>query len=128
MGGDDVLRHPLHVLGAHGVEGGEHLLRLGRPALERLAPESVHDQALRALELEHEATLRKAAGLLELLLGDRLLGDAPELADDRRHRLVDALDVDAGLRVERPGLDVAVIRPEDVVGEAAALAHLAEEA
>ena len=47
--------------------------------------------------------------------------------DDRRDRLVDAVDVDARLRVERAGVGVAVVDAVDVVGEAAALAHLDEE-
>ena len=38
------------------------------------------------------------------------------------------VDVDARLRVERAGVGVAVVQPEDVVGEPAPLAHLAEEA
>ena len=51
-----------------------------------------------------------------------------QLVDDRRHRLVDAVDVDAGLRVERAGVGVAWLSAEDVVGEPAPLAHLGEEA
>jgi predicted Zn-dependent peptidase len=61
---DHVAGDPLQVLGGDGVEAGEHLLRLGRPALEHLAPQAVHDHALRALDLEHEPALGEAAGLL----------------------------------------------------------------
>ena len=44
------------------------------------------------------------------------------------HGLVGALEVDAGLREERPGLDVLAVLGADVVRQAAALAHLGEEA
>ena len=60
--------------------------------------------------------------------GTSSLGHALELLDDHLDRLVDALDVDARLREERAGVGVGVVRAVDVVGEAAALAHLEEEA
>src|SRR5207244_3116127 len=106
----------------------EDLLRLDRVPFEHLAAQAEHDQPLRALELEDEAALCEAPRLLELVGRDRLLGDAAQLAHDRRDGLVDPVDVDAGLRVERARVGVAVVHAEDVVGEAAPLAHLAEEA
>ena len=60
--------------------------------------------------------------------GHGLVRDAPELAHDRLDRLLAAVDVDAGLREERAGVGVALVVGVDVVGEAAPLAHLAEEA
>ncbi len=83
---------------------------------------------MRALEAQHEASLGEGAGLLELARRDGLLRDAPQLCGHRLHGVVDALDVDAGLRVERAGVGVARVGAEDVVGEPAALAHLGEEA
>ena len=65
----------------HGVEPVEHLLRLGRAALEHLAAEPEHDQPVRALGLEHEPALRDVPRLLELVRGHRLVGD---LASARR--------------------------------------------
>jgi hypothetical protein len=71
---------------------------------------------------------REAPRLLELVGRHRLGGDLLELGRDRRHRVVDAVDVDAGLRVERARIGVAVVGAEDVVGEAATFAYLGEEA
>jgi hypothetical protein len=52
---------------------------------------------VRALRLENEAPLGDVLRLLELLLGHRLVHDLPQLAGDGLDRLVDAVDVDAGL-------------------------------
>ena len=80
--------------------------------LEHLAPQAEHDRPLRALELEHEPALGEVARLLELVGGHRLRRQPPELLDDRRHRLVDPVDVDAGLRVERACVGVGVVVPK----------------
>ena len=110
------------------LSAGEHLVGLGRAPLEHLAAQAEQDQPLRALELEHEPALREVLRLLELVRRHRLGRDLAELAEDRRHRLVDAVDVDARLRVQRARVGVAVVHPEDVVREPAPLAHLGEEA
>src|SRR5947209_6155805 len=103
---DHVPGDPLDVLGGDRVERRDHLVRLGRFAFEHLATQPEEDQPLRVLELEDEASLREVARLLKLLRRHGLVDDALELVDDRRHRLVDAVDVDAGLRVERAGVRV----------------------
>ena len=71
------------------------------PSFEHLAAKAEHDHPLGILEREHQASLGEAARLLELVRLDRLGGDACELGDDRLHRFVDPLDVDAALREER---------------------------
>ena len=125
---EEVFRNALHVLDRHEVELAEELVRLLDLAFEHLAPQPVLDRPLRALEAEHEASLRVAARLLELLGRNGLGCDLPQLAEDRRDRLVDARDVDAGARVEGAGVRVRGVSRVHVVAEAAPLAHLGEEA
>ena len=56
------------------------------------------------------------------------LGHHPaQLGDDRLDRLVDPVEVDAGLRGEGAGVGVGVVAAVDVVGEPAPLADLGEE-
>src|SRR3954468_4056217 len=124
---DHVLRDALHVLRRHGVEPGEQLLRLDRRALQDLAAQPEEDQPVRALRLQDEAALGERPRLLELLRGHDLVSELPELVGDHLHRLVGALQVDAGLREQRPGVGVRAVVREDVVGEAAPLAYLEEE-
>ena len=83
------------------------LLRLGCLALEHLAAQPEHDQPVRALGLEHEPALGDVPRLLELLARDGLVGDLLQLGRDRRDRVVDPLDVDAGLCEERARVGVA---------------------
>ena len=64
---------------------------------------------------------------LQLVRRDCLCRDLAQLRGDGRHRVVDAVDVHAGLCIERPGVRVAVVEPIDVIREPAALAHLGEE-
>src|SRR4029450_12734555 len=87
-----------------------------------------HDHPLRILEREDEAALGEVAGLLELVRLHGLGPHASTLLDDRLHGVVDPVDVDAALREERPRVRVALLVAVDVVGKAASLAYLGEEA
>src|SRR5206468_12431853 len=104
----------------------DDLLRIRRPALEHLAPKAEHDQALRRLELKNEPSFGEALRLLELVGRHWLFGDLPNLCADRRHRVVDPVDVETGLSVERSAVGVAVIQAVEVVGESAPLAPAGE--
>ena len=108
---EEVARDALDVLGGHLVEPAEELVGILDLTLEHLAAQAVLDRSLRALEPQHEAALRVAPRLLELLGGNRLGRDLPQLAQDRRDRLVDARDVDPGARVERARVGVRGVRP-----------------
>ena len=130
VGVDHVLRDALHVLGGDRVEPGEHLLRLEhrRPR----APRGARPNMIIPCGLSSWRTKRPLAKLRAFSsssAGTGSVGDPPELA--RRSSSTASsmrVDVDAGLRVERAGVGVAVVVAEDVVGEAAPLAHLGEEA
>ena len=128
FGPEHLLRDPLDVLGRDRVDRGHDLFRLDGAALEHLAAQPEEDQPLRVFELEDEAALREVLRLVELVRRHRLVDDPLQLLDDRRHGLVDPLDVDACLRVQRAGVGVAVVDAVDVVREAAPLAHLREQA
>src|SRR5262249_5296828 len=80
---DQVTRDPLDVLRRHLVDLGEDVLRVGCAALEHLAAEPEHDQALRRLELKDESSLREALRLGQLVVGYSLLRDLPQLSGDR---------------------------------------------
>ena len=127
VGGDHVLCHLLHALCGDFIQPGEDVLRLQDGVAEHLPPEPVDDHPLRALEPEHEPALGERARLLELFVGDALLRDLAELADDRLDGLLASRDVDAGLREDRARIGVALVVGVDVIGEAAPLAHLGEE-
>src|SRR6185312_16135178 len=64
----------LDVVGGHFVESSEEVVRVLDLALEYLAAQPILDRPLRALEPEHEAPLRIAPSLLELVGGNRLRG------------------------------------------------------
>ena len=64
----------------------------------------------------------------ELVRRHGLVAQLAELGQDRAHGLVGTREIDAGLRVERSRVEVLPVLCEHVVGEAAALAHLGEEA
>src|SRR6266536_574869 len=72
---DQIPCDALDVLCCDLVELAEDLLGIRCRALEHLAAQAEHDQALRRLQLEDEATFREALGLVELVLRDRLFGD-----------------------------------------------------
>src|SRR5205814_3445431 len=65
---DHVARDPLNVLYGDLLELCEHFLGVRRPALQYLAAQPEHDQALRRLELEDEPSFREALRLLQLVL------------------------------------------------------------
>ena len=77
---DHVLRDSLHVLGRHGVESREHLVRLGAPpsSTSRRSPNMISPCGLSSLE--HEAALRDVPRLLELVGRHGLVGDLAQLA------------------------------------------------
>ena len=125
---DHVLRDPLHVLGGDGVEPGEQLLRLGgacprapRGAGRRASARSGSRSAARSGPSRARATsrARRPARARRRACGTRR-AITP-------HRLVGAVQVDAGLRDERARVGVRAVQRVDVVREAALLAHLEEE-
>ena len=124
---DHLAREPLDVGGRHGLDSLEHLLGLGQAVLEHLAAQAEGEQAARVLELEHHAPLEVVLRPPQLDLVHRLAHELPELAHDRLHGQVDALDVDAGLREQRPRVVVGLVVAEDVVGQPQPLTHLGEE-
>ena len=101
--------------------------RQQRRAHQDRAPEPVH-AARGGLHRQREPALDVLAGAAQLVLADRLLAHALELAADHVQRLDDVVlaraDVDADLAgvlvLARPGVDR--------VGQAALLAHLLEQA
>ncbi len=109
-------------------EALEHLGQLARLALEHEAAQAEADDRARILEPEHELAAEVAVRLRELVGGHRLVAQLAQLAEDRAHGLVGPREIDAGLRVQRAGVEVLAVLREHVVGEPAALAHLGEEA
>ena len=125
---DDLVGHALEVVLIDGVDPCQHLGGIDRAAFDDLAPESKGDQPLRALELKNKPALQVLLGLRQLACRHRLADDAAKLGDDRLDRLVDPIEIDAGLCAQRSRLGVGVVVAEDVVGQAAPLPDLGEQA
>ena len=81
---------------------GEHLCRVRVRVLEHLAAQPEHVHPLRATRARGRSVpSRTRVAFSSSSAGTGSVGDLAELADDRLDRLVDALDVDAGLGEQR---------------------------
>src|SRR5205823_10980469 len=96
---EDRARDAGHVVAGDGLDPADDLVQ-GEPPLEvdLLASEVAHPAA-RVLEGEHEAALEVVLGPPQLLLGQALAPDAPELLEGQPHDLVDGAEARARVDV-----------------------------